>query len=146
MTHDNLDKPSFYHQLWIALRLLAPVLWAGVILWLSLTSTPPDIPEPLAWDKLQHAGAYGLLTLLLVQMLPCVSRIPQGRTWLLAGLAAVGYGGLMEFLQWFAQSGRSAEWADLAADAVGPLLCYVIFRHKGVAPLSKNAHPEDRHG
>jgi len=146
MSYDNFDRPSFLYQLWRVLRILAPALWAGVILWLSLTPAPPEVPELLGWDKLQHAGAYGLLTLLLVQMLPCVIRIDQWTSWLIAGSAAVGYGGLLELLQWLAHNGRTADWADLVADAVGSLLCYVIFRHQGVVPWSRNTPSGDGHG
>jgi VanZ family protein len=146
MANDDLDKTSLHHRLWIALRILAPAIWACMILWLSLTPTPPQVPEPIDWDKLLHAGAYGLLTLLLVQMLPCVFRRAHGTTWLIAGLAAVGYGGLMELLQWLARNGRTADWMDLVADAVGALVCYVIFRHKGLVSWLNNAQPGDGHG
>jgi len=134
MTNDSLDKPSGQHPRWFALRLLGPLLWAGAILWLSLTSSPPQLPGALGWDKLLHAGAYGLLTLLLARMLSCLFHKPPGISWLLAGAAAVGYGGLMEILQWMVHSGRSPEWGDVVADAVGALLCCVIFCRRGVLP------------
>jgi len=146
MTNVNLDKPPVKHSSRFTLRLLVPVVWAAIILWLSLTSSPPQFPGVIGWDKLQHAGAYGLLTLFLAQMLPCVFHITNGKSWTLAGLAAVSYGGLMEVLQWLAQSGRSPEWGDVVADAVGVLLCCVIFCRRGVLPLPGDESPGGKHG
>ena len=146
MMNDFPNKLSGQQPRWFALRLLIPVLWAGTILWLSLTSSPPQPPGPLGWDKLQHAGAYGLLTLLLARMLTRLFHKPAGQAWLLAGVAAVGYGGLMEILQWVSYSGRTAEWGDLVADAVGALITYVIFRHIGVLPWPGDKDTAERHG
>ena len=51
----------------VALRFLPAVLWAGVIFWLS---SQPDLPGPdvsiPGLDKVLHAGAYGLLTALML--------------------------------------------------------------------------------
>lgn len=103
-------------------RLTALFLWAGCLLWLSLTPNPPTAPSALlSWDKLQHAGAYALLTLLagrfFSQWRP-FSRNP----WFLALFVAVSYGGLIEILQGTLTGVRRAEWGDLLADAVGGAL------------------------
>ena len=110
------------------IRLAAPLLWAGIILWLSLTPSPPDIPGVLGWDKLLHAGAYGLLTLLVAQFLLHSSLNNGGSCWQ-AGLVAVGYAALLEVLQLLTMMGRTAEWTDLIADAVGVCLAGLISRH-----------------
>jgi VanZ family protein len=47
----------------------------------------------------------------------------------LAGTTAVVYGALLEILQLLSQTGRTAEWLDLFADAVGAFFCCVVFRH-----------------
>ena len=109
------------------LRLFAPVLWALIILWLSLTSSPPQLPHILGWDKLLHAAAYGILSLLLAQAFLC-SPFSMNKPWWLAGITAVVYGALLEILQLLSQTGRTAEWLDLFADAVGACLGCVIFR------------------
>lgn len=108
-------------------RLAAPFLWALIMLWLSLTSSPPQISGVLGWDKLLHAGAYGLLTLLIAQFL-LYSPLQSGKSWWQAGLVAVCYGALLEILQLMVNTGRTAEWGDLCADVVGAFLAYVVFR------------------
>lgn len=110
------------------MRMLAPFAWAGTILWLSLTSNPPQIQGVLGWDKLLHAGAYGLLSLLLAQFLLCVFGRNSSKAWWYAGFAAVCFGALLEILQLVVQTGRTAEWWDLFADAVGAFLSCVVFR------------------
>jgi hypothetical protein len=67
---------------------------------------PPDLGGP---DKLYHAIAFGAL------MLPCAILHPRSLAWLLP--AALAFGAAIEIIQpWV---GRSGEWADLVADAVG---------------------------
>ena len=110
------------------LRLSIPVLWALIILWLSLTSSPPQLPGVLGWDKLLHAGAYGLLSILLAQAFLCPP-FSMNKPWWLAGITAVIYGALLEILQLLSQTGRTAEWLDLFADAIGAFFCCVVFRH-----------------
>ncbi len=108
-------------------RLSAPVLWALILLWLSLTPSPPQLPGVLGWDKFLHAGSYGLLTLLIAQSLLSLS-VKLGKTGWQAVLPAICYGALLEVLQLLLQTGRTAEWWDLIADAVGAFLAYLVFR------------------
>jgi VanZ family protein len=106
----------------LLVRLTALLLWAGCLLWLSLVPNPPSPPlVQLSWDKLQHAGAYALLTLFagrfIIQWRP-LSRHP----WFYAWMAAVAFGGLIEILQGTLTGVRHAEWGDLVANAVGGIL------------------------
>ncbi len=107
-------------------RLTALLLWAGCLLWLSLTPSPPSPPSALlAWDKLQHAGAYALLTLLLGRFF-ILWRPLSRHSWLSAWLVAVVFGGLIEILQGTLSDIRQAEWGDLMANAIGASLVVVI--------------------
>lgn len=124
----NLSKlkpgaPSDREQV---IRLALPVAWTGTILWLSLTSNPPEIPGPLGWDKLLHAGAYALLAILIAQYLCCVLRKPIKAvfyaTWL-----SICFGMMTELLQMMVQTGRTAEWLDILADSIGAFLGSVLF-------------------
>jgi len=107
---------------------LAPaLLWMAAILWLSLSDDPPQPPEVLSWDKLQHAVAFGLLTLLLGLGLRGFVR-PSKVRWPVAAFASTGLGALVELLQKGFTTTRLAEWGDLLADLAGCLaVCLVAF-------------------
>ncbi len=125
------------------LCLLLLVLWAAGILTLSLMPNPPQLPGIFGWDKLLHACAYALLTLLVaLVLLRWPARIK--RPWLTAWILTVAYGALLEVLQVSLQTGRFAEWGDLFADALGALIACVVFRHiKQSSLLHRNRG--DRH-
>lgn len=125
-------------------RLSLPVVWAGILCWLSLTSTPPLIQGPLGWDKLLHAAAYALLAVTLAQYLQmhCADSWKAG---FYAACLAIVYGGLMEIMQLTMQTGRLAEWQDLVADAVGSVAGCVIFRQAMVL-ISQHHARNQTHG
>jgi VanZ family protein len=81
----------------------------AIILVLALMPPAPDLPGT-GWDKGNHVLAFLVLTVLGCRAYP--NRIAA----VLAG--AILYGGFIEVLQSLTPF-RSAEWADLAADAVG---------------------------
>lgn len=105
-------------------RLLAG-LWAAVIAGFLLVPLPPEqedyLPHWLARllghgaDALVHGALFFAFAYLLLGALGA----PRWRKFL-AFLIAVTYGALTEWLQ-PRISGRSAEWTDLVADAVGAL-------------------------
>jgi len=128
-TCDNKPRKLFNFN--YVVRLSLPILWAGAICWLSLTSTPPQIPGILGWDKLLHAAAYALLTVLVAQYLH-IHYTGSWKAGFYAACFAVLYGGLIEVMQLAMQAGRFAEWWDLVADTVGAVAGYVIFRQATV--------------
>lgn len=87
--------------------------WLVVLVgWLALSPAPPETLSS-GWDKLNHAGAFAALTVV------GVFASPRSRNHRLALLGAVFcFGGLIEIAQSFTPT-RSAEWADLLADAIG---------------------------
>ena len=89
---------------------------ALVIGYLALTPTPPKVAD-LGWDKLNHLSAFCTLMLLAGLAWPRHQRR--------AAVGLLAYGGLIEVLQ-TQVPGRSAEWADLLADAVGLLLALAL--------------------
>jgi VanZ family protein len=121
--HYKIQSPS---ALRFTLHLSVLLAWAATISWLSLTNAPPQVAGVLGWDKLLHAGAYGLLSLLVAQFLFCLPLHPR-KIWWSSWLVAICFGALMEILQRLTHAGRTAEWQDLLADAVGAFLACVIF-------------------
>lgn len=100
------------------------ISWAGVLLWLSLTPRPPRLEMGfLSWDKLQHLGAYGLLTFLGGKAYRCFN-LDKRRRWLFAAAGAAVFGGAVEIAQEAMALGRAAEWGDLLADVLGAGLVY----------------------
>jgi VanZ family protein len=99
--------------------------WAGFIAALLLVTGPETGAagrwlrrlEALGADKVVHWGLFLVLAVLVVRALPA------GVSWrrlTLAFLLMTGYGALTELLQ-LAVPARSAELADLGADAIGGL-------------------------
>jgi len=96
-------------------------LTALLVMVLSLLPLGPEAPT-LGWDKANHMTAFALLALLGCRAYP--AHVPTVLTGLLA------YGGLIEILQSFTAY-RTAEWADLLADALGLPLGWVVARLRG---------------
>ncbi len=88
------------------------------LLVLSLQSSPPYLRIPLfSWDKLQHAGAYAVLT--AFAGITFLLYLKRTTAWALAFATAIIYGGLLEIAQGAFTHVRAPEWSDLAADAIG---------------------------
>ncbi len=139
MTHKTTARSLLIAQL------LAFLLWGGTIFWLSLTANPPVFKGLLSWDKLQHASAYGFLSLLVAQFLLCLPGRFSRRAWWLAILTAVVCGGFVEILQWQMQAGRVAEWGDLLANTLGACFSCVLFRQATLLKLRRIARPAEMH-
>jgi len=108
------------------------VLWGIVIIYLS-TSSGIDLPSTNLFepDKIAHAGAYGLLTLLILYGFRAsngkatVKWVPQ---IVLTFFIAAGLGFLMEFVQDRYFPGRMFEIADEIANISGSILSIGIFK------------------
>ena len=88
---------------------LSTVAIAGLIAWATLSPPgPPGPPVPYV-DKIGHAVAFAAL------VAPLAWQRPRFLVWLAP--LALFYGGFIEIIQ--PGFGRSAEWADFAADGAG---------------------------
>lgn len=107
--------------------ILPYVGWFTTILWLSLDSSPPNIDlGALTWDKLEHAAAYALLTLLGLPALGPFFR--HRRTAVLAVLTiSILLGAALEIGQGVLTSTRFADPLDLLANTLGALAALAIF-------------------
>lgn len=97
---------------------LPPVVWAGVLFALSAGSGPAFAPPYPHIDKLEHAGAYGILGFLVARAAGGTWSLGAAATVLAGGLVAAAYGVTDEYHQSFTP-GRMVEVADAIADGVG---------------------------
>ena len=112
---------SFVVDLLPAALYLALLFWAGLI---PLKSLPgPDFE--LA-DKMWHLIAFGGLATLLSRVLRYFGCSVLASIAVAASASAL-LGGILELLQSLTPY-RSADFADLAADALGAVLAYVVLR------------------
>ena len=127
------------------------VLWAAaglcvaVTLWLSLVEVPPGTAAFGGADKVEHAFAYFVTSLLL--LLAAVWRPGRGdgvlarwKWWVLAAMALGG--GAVEIVQSFV--GREAELADWVAEIVAVILAasvLALLQWRSRAGLSRGASP-----
>ena len=108
------------------LRLGVLLLYMGILLWLSLASRLPQIPvKGLSWDKLHHAGAYFVLTLL-----SCWALAPwaAGKIRVRAGalIFAILFGGAMELAQGVFIHTRSSSLFDMMANMIGAAAAFLL--------------------
>ena len=109
-----------------------PLLWAGVVLLLTLTPAA-DMPRTPAWNLLSfdtaaHAGVFAVLAGLSWFSLRRQRRWPvlvlQAGALVLAG--CIAFGALIEGLQYAMHQGRHAEWSDLFSDTLGAVLALAL--------------------
>ena len=113
---------------------------AAYMLALFTASSGPGValPPERNWDKVLHAGAFGVLALLCARAL---TRGPlRAATWpvlLAACLIAILYGAADEFHQSFVP-GRDADVFDLFADALGAFAAAGAIRAWGIIARGSN--------
>lgn len=94
--------------------------WLQVVAVLVMTLWPAvDLPGPEGSDKLAHLASFGWLMIWFAQVV-------LQRRWRLV-LLLVGYGALIELLQWLSGYRHGDGW-DLLADAAGVLLAWAAVR------------------
>jgi aminopeptidase YwaD len=105
-------------------RLAGPLtlLWVAVMLVLTLTPAK-EMPRTPAWkllsfDTAAHAGVFAVLAGLAWLWARPRRRHPAS----LVLLGCIGFGALIEVLQYVMQLGRHAEWTDLLSDSIGAAL------------------------
>lgn len=104
-------------------RLTALFFWGGLILWLSLHPSPPKPPSLLAWDKLQHALAFALLTWFAGRLFLLFGRSAvQG--WFAALGTSVLFGALVEIAQAKLTTERIGDPLDLLANFCGAAIVF----------------------
>lgn len=100
------------------------LLVIAAILFLSLFNPPKTKLDPInGIDKIAHVCMYGGLELVIwIEYLRHHNNLNRIKILVLGIFAPIALGGLMEIAQIKLTQGRSGEWADLLADAIGVLL------------------------
>ncbi len=98
------------------------IFWLGFFATIFLTLIPSQhIPRSfIFWDKAQHALAFFLL------MLTGSIAYAKKYHWVLIGL--VFYGASIEIMQNYCTTSRNGDVNDLAADVLGIMLSYIVFK------------------
>ena len=92
-----------------------------LVIYLSLTSTPPPIPSVEFGDKISHLLAYGVLTGWFGQL---YTRF-KTQFWIFINFCLMGVA--LEYIQGL-DPARYFEYADMAANAVGAALGWLLTR------------------
>lgn len=107
----------------LASRWLPPILWAGIIFWLS---SIPDLRSdlPTVWDfilrKIGHVAEFGVLTLFILRAVQPLNR----QKILAAALSSLLYAISDEMHQRFIP-GRDGAASDVIIDAIGIALAFL---------------------
>ncbi len=111
--------------------LLIAIIWTFVILF--LTGLPGDsFPKTSKWldifqvDKLIHLGMFIPFTLFWLLFLK-LRKMPNTNAMIIASIIGIIYGILTEVLQFYVFIGRSANFPDALADAIGVVFGVLIF-------------------
>jgi VanZ family protein len=109
-----MDRPAWFWKLAVA--------WALLIFGLSsIPGAAFPASKLFSYDKLAHAGVYGVLGAFFYLALPRRRGTKPSMLLLVSTAMATFYGCTDEFHQLFVP-GRSADWRDIVADAFGGLL------------------------
>jgi VanZ family protein len=111
------------------------LLWAVAVLVLTLIPGN-DVPtwgwaEAIHFDKLVHAGLFGIQTVLLGLALAAERKTRN--PLLVAAILSILYGAGIELLQEVMEQGRHADAFDLLSDTAGAVMGYVLLRRRSVA-------------
>jgi VanZ family protein len=107
--------------------LIAAILWAGLILVLTLTpgASVPDY-RIFTFDTLGHFGIFLVLAYLLASGLHVKSPFTINRSIVIGLLYTIVYGALIEIAQEYIPQ-RGMEWSDLLANCSGSILGITLF-------------------
>jgi VanZ family protein len=110
------------------IKYIYPFIWLGFIVFASLTPSDklPDFKLFKHADKVIHFCMYFGLSILLIPVF--LKRQKYKTSYLITLLIALFFGLLMEYLQPLISRGRSAEFADFAANAVGVISGIVVYQ------------------
>jgi len=103
------------------------IIWVLILLYFSLTPSPPRAISILGWDKLQHAAGLFILSLLISSFYLTLKK-SLIKSLTISLIATTLFGIVIELLQSWCTVNRQADIFDVFADALGALLsCILMF-------------------
>lgn len=139
------DHFNIMHTL---LRYIILPLLVGILIFVGTCligpGSVPEMSDEISWDKLAHFGLFFLLSAVsLYDYDKLHNGAPPIGKWIFWGvLLPVIYGGIIELLQMYVFTTRSAEWGDWIADIAGSLVAlllafiYLRKRRKSIKTIS----------
>ena len=108
---------------------LPPTIWATILFVLSAIPGRA-FPVVKVWniDKFVHFGAYAVLGALLCRAAIRSGRLRSGAPTVLFVFAAAAIYGVTDELHQLFVAGRSADWRDAVADALGGLIGALVWK------------------
>ncbi len=108
------------YRKWKIILLVPSILWAVIILYLSVTPMPDkEMPFPL-YDKVLHLAAFALLSFLMA-----IPRLPK-RAGVRMLIIPIAFGALIEIVQFFVPA-RQMDILDWVADILGSATAFALF-------------------
>lgn len=101
------------------------LLWFSIVLYFSLSPSPPQITGFWGWDKVQHAAAVGIFSFLTASGYLSLNK-PFRVSLIIGFVAATFFGIAIELLQGWLTTNRQADLADVIADAVGAFITSLL--------------------
>ena len=106
------------------------LIWAGIIAFMSLLPHK-KLPDSILTfsDKFMHAAIYWMLTLLFLFAFSLNTKtIIKSKSYIVFGTISFLFGVLIEFLQAYLSTNRSADWKDVVANCIGIFLAITTFK------------------
>ncbi|WP_420318898.1 VanZ family protein [Ekhidna sp.] len=105
----------------------AIVVAVGIFLLSTFLSFPVQVKEISYFDKIEHCFAYFVLILSFLIAYKKAGKLTNRRLYLLVLFACL-YGLLLEAVQFSLFPNRFFEWVDAAANVLGVLIGFAIFK------------------
>jgi hypothetical protein len=110
--------------------ILYTLIWACIIFLLCATPgqyiPSADWLELLSFDKFVHAGMFFILTSLL--LLVAIKQGQLKQMIFVYFFISIGYGALLELMQAYCFSNRSADWKDIIANSFGCIAALLFLK------------------
>ncbi|HOG19003.1 MAG TPA: VanZ family protein [Salinivirgaceae bacterium] len=105
------------------------LMWLGVVTFLSLMNpTYNEVSHFSNSDKIVHFLMYGIMATFFLSRLQLEKSISQSVIFLIAIVATIVFGGLMELAQEFLTTTCHASFGDFIANVIGAMVAAMVYK------------------